>query len=156
MKKLRLMLELLHFTANDFGNCASLRYLGVFPVKHYYSSCLNRIGIFCTSKYLNKNVWRNIVSDTKGYRLYHGEVNTVCYRFVIDGQTSGSAQLSWTEAVKQCGTMKTDLNGYYTGLTDSVKYYPLWTGFYRRSIEQWTPPSTYALTDNVRSYHLPW
>ncbi|XP_056005434.1 SCO-spondin-like isoform X2 [Ostrea edulis] len=104
---------------NDFGNCASLRYLGVFPVKHYYSSCLNRIGIFCTN-----------------------------------GQTSGSAQLSWTEAVKQCGTMKTDLNGYYTGLTDSVKYYPLWTGFYRRSIEQWTPPKIQTYNDvNLHSFH---
>ncbi|XP_062591400.1 uncharacterized protein LOC134252872 isoform X2 [Saccostrea cucullata] len=56
-----------------------------------------------------------------------------------NGQVS-TAEVTWTEAVKRCGTLKTDVIGHYTDLTDSVKYRPLWTGFYRQSYEYWSPP----------------
>lgn len=59
---------------------------------------------------------------------------------VTDGQIIKDAELSWVDAVKRCGSLQANLNGYYSGMTESIKYWPLWTGFYRRSIEKWTPP----------------
>ncbi|XP_062591386.1 uncharacterized protein LOC134252857 [Saccostrea cucullata] len=61
-----------------------------------------------------------------GYMCANGRVST--------------AEVTWTEAVRQCGTLKTDVVGYYTGLTDSVKYRAFWTGFYRQSREIWRSP----------------
>ncbi|XP_061171777.1 netrin receptor UNC5A-like [Saccostrea echinata] len=49
-------------------------------------------------------------------------------------------EVTWTEAVKRCGTLKADVIGNYTGLSDSFKYRPFWTGFYRQSYEYWSPP----------------
>ncbi|XP_052706720.1 coadhesin-like [Crassostrea angulata] len=70
------------------------------------------------------------------------------------GQISISDTIPWTEAVKRCGKLQANFNGYYNGLKESVKYYSLWTGFYRRSIEKWTPPSQGSnLVDNLHSNH---
>ncbi|XP_062591397.1 semaphorin-5A-like [Saccostrea cucullata] len=59
----------------------------------------------------------------------------------IDGRVF-PGELPWTEAVKQCGTcsLKTDIIGHYTGLTDSHKNHEFWTGFYRQSYVYWSPP----------------
>ncbi|XP_065925067.1 A disintegrin and metalloproteinase with thrombospondin motifs adt-1-like [Magallana gigas] len=78
-------------------------------------------------------------------------------RICENGQISISDTIPWTEAVKRCGKLQANFNGYYNGLTDSVKYYSLWTGFYRRSIEKWTPPSQDSnlvdIVDNLHSSH---
>ncbi|XP_078312843.1 uncharacterized protein LOC144619278 [Crassostrea virginica] len=65
-----------------------------------------------------------------------------------------NAELSWVDAVKRCGSLKANFNGYYSGMTESIKYWPLRTGFYRRSIEKWTPPGNINFNvDNLRSFH---
>nr|XP_034329828.1 SCO-spondin isoform X4 [Crassostrea gigas] len=78
-------------------------------------------------------------------------------RICENGQISISDTIPWTEAVKRCGKLQANFNGYYYGLTESVKYYSLWTGFYRRSIEKWTPPSQDSnlvdIIDNLHSSH---
>ncbi|XP_062596721.1 uncharacterized protein LOC134258192 [Saccostrea cucullata] len=67
-----------------------------------------------------------------------------------DGRVS-TAEVTWTEAVRQCGTLKTDVNGHYTDLTESVKYRAFWTGFQRQSKEYWNPID-YALTTSNNVY----